>query len=126
MVDRRVESVDDLSYEWPPDVLHYETRYFLGLTMSELLIVSLPAVLLTPFAGIAAGAVCALAGLLLVKRFEAFGGRSLPLYLIAWLRHARQRETIIRLPLILPPGEGGLIITTWEGKEVMRIGGEED
>ena len=118
----RVESVDDLSYDWPPDVLHYETRYFLGLTINELLILALPALLLTILVGIPAGAVAALLGLLALKRFEAFGGRSLPLYLFARLRHARRRETVM-LPLILPRGEGELVITTWDDEEMMRIGG---
>ena len=120
----RVESVDDLSYEWPPGILHYETRYLLGLTMNELLIVAIPALGLLLLAGIPAGVLSALTGLLLVKRFEALGGRSLPLYLIARLRHARRRDAV-RLPLILPPGAGELVIATWEGEEMMRIGGEK-
>ncbi len=119
----RIESVDDLSYELPLDVLHYETRYFLGLTMNELLIVSVPAIGLMLLAGIPAGVLTALTGLLLAKRFEALGGRSLPVYLVARLRHIRRRDTVV-MPLILPSGGGEVVFTTWEGEEIMRIGSE--
>lgn len=127
-----MSGADDLHYEWPTDVLHYETRYFLGLTLNELLIVSLPAIaLLMTFrwlgaAGLFLAVVAAVAGLLLIKKFDALGGRSAAAYLVSRWIHARRGEKTVRMPLILPPEEGFLVIQTWEGQEVMRIGAEEE
>jgi len=115
-------NVDDLSCEWPVDVLHYETRYFLGLTLNELIAIAIPTIgllLVSPVLGVLA----ALLGLLMVKRFDALGERSLLAHLVARSLYARRDSGTVTLPLILPQGkEAEMIITTWDGEEVMSIG----
>ena len=131
MSGRGGDDLSDLVYEWPVDVLHYETRYFLGLTLNELLIISLPAIaLLMAYRWLGAAALflavlAAGTGLLLLKRFDTLGGRSAISYLVARAAHSRRPDRSVRLPLILPPEGGAIVIETWEGEELLRIGDEE-
>ncbi len=59
--DNEPLKVDDLQYDWPMNVLGYESRALLGMSMQELLIVALPAVFLLmlteslPLGGVAMG-----------------------------------------------------------------------
>ncbi len=41
MVERAdIPSVDDLQYDWPPNVLRYEQRFLFGLTVTDLLVIA--------------------------------------------------------------------------------------
>ena len=117
----RPQTVDDLSHEWPPDVLRYESRYFLGLTLNEMLMIAIPGVALLLAGGFILGVLGFAGAFLSVKKFEALGGRRFPVYVVARLLHAR-RNSALTLPLIMPTGGEAVMVTTWDGEEVLRIG----
>jgi hypothetical protein len=118
------QTVHDLSYEWPPNLTQYESRIFLGLAAHEATAAGF-AFLLTiglvrSGAGVVLGAVAAVAVLLLVKRWERLGNRSLPVYLVARGLERRQ-ETELELPLILG-GHAALVeVEAWEGETLLVL-----
>ena len=117
-----IQSVDDLQYDWPPNVLRYEQRFLFGLTVTDLLVIA--AFLILPMMlHVVLGLLGGLAGLLLVKRFDGLGERRLPEYLIARLRHRFDRRPVT-LPRILPAGKGSFEITDLEGNLLARFGSE--
>ena len=117
--------VDDLQYDWPKNILNYESRTFLGMSLQELIIVTLPAVMVIAFMGnIILGLIIGVISFLLVRKFEGLGDRNLIAYLLARVQHMVQQEHQVNLPLILPGGQQEeFVITDLEGEEVMRIGG---
>ena len=118
------QSVDELQYEWPPDVLRYEQRFLFGLTTSDLLVVAV-LMMLPMMIHVILGMLGGLAGLLAVKRFEGLGDRRLPEYLLARAIHRSRRRTV-SLARILPPGKGGYEITDLDGHLLASFGtGEE-
>ena len=36
------DNIDDLSYQWPPNILSYETRFWAGLTITNMMAMALP------------------------------------------------------------------------------------
>ena len=117
-----IQSVDDLQYDWPPNVLRYEQRFLFGLTFTDLLVIA--AFLILPMMlHVVLGLLGGLAGLLLVKRFDGLGERRLPEYLLARLRHRFDRRPVT-LPRILPAGKGSFEITDLEGNLLARFGSD--
>ena len=117
--------IDDLQYDWPVDVLHYESKLFLGLNFQDVLIVAVPGVLPMLFGHLAVGVVGAVLGYLLVRKFEGLGDRNVLAYLLARLQAQVQVHTVT-LPLILPSEQvETVVITDLEGNEIARIGGIE-
>jgi hypothetical protein len=122
-------TVDDLKYQWPENVLAYETRFFMGLTLNDMLAAVVPfilAVTLLPpgIAGLVLGAVAGLVGLLAVKKFDRFGGRGLVAYGIARALHA-YRSPAVELPVILPRSSvEHVVVETWGGEELLTMGDE--
>lgn len=116
--------VDDLQYDWPVDVLHYESKLFLGLNFQDLLLVALPGVLPMLFNQFAVGVIGAVLGYFLVRKFEGLGDRNVLVYLLARLQ-AQVQEHTIALPLILPSEQvETVVITDLDGNEIARIGGD--
>ncbi len=115
-----IQSVDDLQYDWPPNVLRYEQRFLFGLTVTDLLVVA-GCMILPMMAHFLLGLLGGLVGFLLVKRFEGLGDRRLPEYLLARIYHHFNRQTI-SLPRILPAGKGGFEITDLDGNVVAQFG----
>lgn len=125
------DSVDELTYEWPRNILRYETKFWGGLTITNLFAMAIPFMTLT-FAfskgehqvmGMVLGLVAALIGLLMTKRFETLGGLILPVYLYR-LTSVRQKKPRVEMPLIMPLGTEQFIIETWEGETLMELGGD--
>ena len=116
--------VDDLQYDWPVNILTYESRVFMGLSLQELLLISLPAVLILILLGSPIlGGLAAVISFLLVRKFESLGDRNIIFYLLARIRHNAQKEHVITLPVILPSGEqSAFVITDLDGQEVMSFG----
>ena len=116
--------VDDLQYDWPMNILGYESRMILGMSLQELLIVALPAVFLLMMTGnIILGIMVAVVTFLLVRKFEGLGDRNLIFYGLARLQHNAKPENHVTLPMILPGGQReAFVITDLDGAEVMRIG----
>lgn len=118
--------VDDLVYEWPVDILHYEPKIVGGITFYELVGAAvgflLPVLLLRSIAGLVIGVIVSATVLLTIKKFDALGGRSLPLYVLARIRAARERRRI-ELPVIVSGGGGTLVVETWDGETVMEVEG---
>ncbi len=132
MNSKQSNDVDELTYEWPSNILKYETKFWAGLTITHMLAMALPFLLITlifnqtghPAIGAVLGVVGALAGLLVTRPFEKFGGMSLPVYLTRRFVDARQRP-IIEMPMIMPStGDEQIIIETWDGEAVMELGGD--
>lgn len=120
-----ISSVDDLQYDWPPNVLAYESvRLLGGLSITDLMAGALPGAFLLAvnlWVGLAAIAV----GLVLCIRFEGLGGRRLLGYAFAWLRFRFTRRPVA-LPAILPTaGDNTLRILDGEGNVVAEIVGGE-
>lgn len=119
-MNEEIHTVDDLQYDWPPNVLRYEQRFLFGLTVTDLLVVA--AFLILPMMlHVLLGLLGGIAGMLLVKRFDGFGDRRLPEYLLARLRHRFTRREV-RLPRILPAGKGGFEITDLDGNVLAHFG----
>lgn len=112
-------SIDDLEYRWPADVVNYETKYLMGFTMSELLIVALPALGVTMASGPLLGALAATLGFMLSRRFEPMGGHSMIGYLVARMLHARVRQDVF-MPLILPRGSANLTVLSWDDEVLIK------
>jgi len=101
-------NINDIHYDWPIDILHYETRYFLGLSLMELMIIALPAVgvalLLQKMLGlfsIVLGAILAVAIFFCVRRWAGLGDQTLIAYAFFSLKTLMRNE-IVSLPIIYP------------------------
>ena len=106
--------MDELRYRLPPDMLHYEPKYLLGLGLQDLMVATMPSILMLQVAGpIGAGMTAALM-LLSMVRFERLGNRSLVVYGSLWLWHKYRPSTVI-LPRVLPRQDTRLEVTTWDG-----------
>ena len=115
-----IQSVDDLQYDWPPNVLRYEQRFLFGLTVTDLLVIA-GCMIIPMMLHVVVGLLGGLVGLLLVKRFDGLGERRLPEYLLARLRHRCDRRPVT-LPRILPAGKGSFEITDLDGNVLARFG----
>jgi len=115
-----IQSVDDLQYDWPPNVLLYEQRFLFGLTVTDLLVVA-GCMILPMMVHFLLGLLGGLVGLLLVKRIDGLGDRRLPEYLLARIYHRFNRKTVT-LPRILPAGKGSFEITDLDGNVVAQFG----
>jgi hypothetical protein len=115
-----IQSVDDLQYEWPPNVLRYEQRFLFGLTVTDLLVIA-GSMILPMLIHVVLGMLGGLAGLLMVKRFEGLGDRRLPEYLLARLRHHFSHRPVT-LPRLLPSGKGSYEITDLAGNVLASFG----
>ena len=115
---------EELHYQIPPDVLHYEPRFFFGLSATDLLIAAMPAILLIATVGIFPGILAGALSLSLLKRFERFGDRSLPVYYFQrWRYNTVEREVV--LPLIIPSEAQSLHFESWEGDAFYKIEAEQ-
>ncbi len=115
--------VDDLQYDWPVDIVHYESKYLLGLNLQDLMFVALPGIIPMMFNRLGLGVVGAILGYLLVRKFEGLGDRNVLAYLLARLLAKTQDQTVT-LPLILPSAQvETVIVTDLDGNELARIGG---
>jgi hypothetical protein len=128
MAEDKPQTVDDLQYQFPPNILTYETRFMAGLTMTDMLAAALPFVgvvmMLQSIVGMVLGVLAGVAGLLAVKKFERLGNRNLPSYLLARLIH-HFRHPEVELPLIVPRGSGATVsLQTWDGDELVSLGGD--
>jgi hypothetical protein len=123
-VQNEIQSVDDLQYEWPPNVLRYEQRFLFSLTVTDLLVVA-ASMILPMMIHVVLGMLGGLAGLLMVKRFEGLGDRRLPEYVLARLRHRINHPTVT-LPRILPTGKGSYEITDLEGHILASFGSDQE
>lgn len=115
--------VDDLQYDWPVDIVHYESKYLLGLNLQDLLLVAIPGLVPMLFNRLGWGVVGAIVGYLLVRKFEGLGDRNVLAYLLARLLAKTQDQTVT-LPLILPADQvDTIIVTDLDGNELARVGG---
>jgi len=123
--DDEIESVDDLRYEWPDNILGYETKLWGGLTLQEMLAAIAPFMVcifvMKGWFGFVAGIVGGLGVLASVKKLDALGSRSVVVYLLARLLYTRQSQ-VIELPLIMPVGNEALVVETWAGETIMTVG----
>ena len=125
MANDEIESVDDLRYEWPDNVLGYETKMWGGLTLQEMLAAIAPFMVcvfvVRSLAGLLLGAICGLGALMSVKKLDALGNRSVVVYLFARVVYNAKRA-VIELPLIMPVGNEALVVESWKGETLMTVG----
>ncbi len=116
--------IDDLQYDWPVNILTYESRVFMGMSLQELLLTALPGVLILILLGSPVfGGLAAVISFLLVRKFEALGDRNVIFYAVERLQHNAKQEHIVTLPVILPSGDQDtFIVTDLDGQEVVRFG----
>jgi hypothetical protein len=114
--------MDDLNYRLPPDILHYETKYFLGFGIADLLIAGMAALFAMTIVG-AFGLLVGGVALLALKRFDHLGNRSLAVYGLAALWH-RLRPTRVDAPRTLPPRASKIEVVSWDGETLYTL--EED
>lgn len=116
--------LEELVYEWPPQVAGYEPKILAGLTWTEGISVAMG--FLIPLAlfqgqGVIGFVFAVLGGvgaLLVMKRFERLGGVSIPLYLIYRLQAWYKQESL-ELSLIVPHDvSSGVIVENLEGEVV--------
>ena len=111
---------DELNYQVPPDILHYESKYFLGFGMSEVMAGLIVGMLFmlgnSPVTGLIAGAFTLVA----MRRYDGLGNRSVVMYLGAWIWYRWRPQNVI-MPRTLPPGAARLEITSWDGDPMFVI-----
>ena len=114
----------DLSYRLPPDVLHYEPKYFFGLNLQDLMYAVAPALLAMQFSGPVLGAIVGILMLLGLRRWDQFGNHSVIVYLalLIWYRY-KPREVIAARVLPLHPSR--VEVHSWEGHKLFVLEGEE-
>lgn len=114
------DDLDDLYYQIPPDVLHYEPRFFFGLTATDLIVAAMPMIFLIALVGVFPGLLAGAVSLSLLKRFDNLGNRSFPVYFFQkWQYNRAQRS--VALPLVLPPETQALTFETWGGEKLFKI-----
>ena len=120
------QTPDQLQYPFPPNLTEYEAKLLVGLTAKELMGTGMgfmvPMVLLPSLAGIIVGVIVGALVLVSLKKIDAFGGVSLPLYIVLRLAATRRHETI-ELPLIMGSSASTVEIETWDGM-LMEMSGE--
>jgi len=112
--------MDELRYRIPPDMLHYEPKYFLGLGVQDLMVATMPSILALQFAGPIGAVIVALLMLAGLMRFERFGNRSLLVYFALWLWH-KYRPAPVILPRVMPRQDTRLEVTTWAGERLYTM-----
>jgi hypothetical protein len=116
------DTLEQLTYEWPPNLTQYEARLFLGLSAIEAisggLAFILPVALLPSVLGFVVGLFGAVVVILSIKRLEALGNLALPTYLVARFLTERQ-PVVVELPLILGESSGGVLVESWEGESLL-------
>jgi hypothetical protein len=114
----------ELSYRLPPDVLHYEPKYIFGLSLQDMLVAVVPALLAINAAGVLWGALTGILMLAAMKRWDNFGNRSVLVYL-ALLLWYRFRPGEVSAPRVLPLHPSRVEVSSWEGDTLFVLEGEE-
>ena len=131
MTDESVLSVDDLRYDWPPNILSYETRFWGGLTLPDMMGAAVPVMLVLSRAqgvgGLVLAVLAGVVGFLVVKKWPGLDNRNLPGYLVARVIHRIQKPRV-EMPLIMPRGGRKTKVTVrdWSGNVVARMRGDEE
>ncbi len=114
------QSGQALRYRLPPDMLHYEPKYFFGLGLQDLMIATMPSILMLQVAGAIGAAITAALMLAAMVRIERLGNRSIVVYGALWLWHKYRPSTVI-LPRVLPRQETRLEVTTWDNAPLYTL-----
>jgi hypothetical protein len=116
-------NIDDLQYDWPPNVLVYDTKFMLGLNMYEMLAIAGAALFFFQF-GIVVGFIGGGLALLLVRQYEGLDNRRLHEYALTWVLFKLTHNTVT-LPDILPSQSMEIVIRDLDDQEVIRMGSSE-
>jgi len=117
-------SDQDLSYRLPPDVLHYETKYFFGLNLTDMLIAVMPALAALNVGGPIWGAIVVALMLAGLKRWDGLGDRSVVVFLafVIWYRY---KPGEVQAPRVLPLHPSRVEVHSWDGNRLYVIEGED-
>ncbi len=113
----------ELQYAIPPDVLHFEPRYWFGLSAQDLVIAAFPALLLMNTLGVVPGVLAGGIAILLLRRLDSLGGRSIPVFVLQRLWYLRLPR-VVEMPMVLPAEHVSLAIQDWSGQDVAVIHSE--
>lgn len=113
MAQNNSGDMSELHYNIPADILRFETKYIMGLTFIELALIALPAIGAMMIIGVLAGILTAVFAFAIVRRVEAYGGRSAPIYFWQWLLHSRRKNHQVAMPLLMPAGQASIEIYNW-------------
>ncbi len=121
-------TVEALRYDWPQNVLEYETRFWGGLTLADMMGAALPAILaitmVDGLGGIVLAGVAGIAGFLVVKKWDGLGNRSFPLYLAARAANKLQGRRIEMPVIIAGYGASQFTVRSWDGTEIAKVSGD--
>lgn len=115
---------NELTYHLPPDILHYEPKYYFGLSLQEMMAAVLPSMGVMFIFGPVLGAITAIGMILGLRRWENFGNRSVLVYLglFVWYRY---RPGEISIPRVLPLHPSRVEVANWEGQTLFVLEGDE-
>ncbi len=128
MNNEQKNNVDDLSYQWPANVLEYDVKFWGGLTVTNMLAAAGPFMagmmvgqsMGNSMIGIILGALGGTVGFLITRPFEGLTNLALPVYIYRRLL-ARWQRPNIEMPLIMPGGDEQLIFADWDGEDLIEI-----
>jgi hypothetical protein len=114
-------TMEELTYEWPPHVGHYEAR-LAGFTIVEAVVGAMGFLMVVAVGGhVMVALMVGAVSLLFVRKLERLGGVSLPIYLFYRLQAAYSQETL-ELPLITAQTHSGMVVSeSWDGNTVAII-----
>ncbi|MHC1730440.1 MAG: hypothetical protein AB9888_00180 [Bacteroidales bacterium] len=114
--------IDDLVYDFPPNIMGYTQKSFFGLSINQLIILALPALFLS-FIHIALGVIGAIVGVLLMRKFDAIGARTVPEFVFARIKHIQIQKQEIVIPKFFPGvGANQVKLLDADGNEVVSLG----
>lgn len=114
---------EDLTYTLPPDIIHYEVKYFLGFSINELLVAATAGIMVMMLVSAIVGLMVGAVMLVLLRRYEAFGNRTIPAYLLALLWR-RVRVVRVEAPRTFPSIQGRLEILSWDDEPLYSLESE--
>lgn len=112
---------DDLTYTLPPDILRYETKYFFGFGINELLIAATAGLVVMMLVSTLVGLLTGVIVLVSLRRYESLGNRSLPAYALAIVWRRLSTAPVV-VPRTFPSGSGGRVeFISWEGEKLFAL-----
>ncbi len=117
-------NMDDLNYEWLPNLSSYEARIMLGLTAQEAMMCAMGFIVTISIFPSVSGAILALlavlAILLVIKKIDRFGQKSCLIYLVMRI-WGRINKKQIEIPLIMGGNSGRIELENWEGEIILTL-----
>lgn len=116
--------MDDLNYEWLPNLSNYEARIMLGLTAQESMVCALGFIVTISAVPSFFGAILALGVILIIllsiKKIDRFGQVSTIVYLAMRIWEKINKKKV-EIPLIMGGDSGRIELENWEGETILTL-----